>query len=187
MKQVLQRMPAKTVALLSWRRIVKSVRLGVRPIMALCLLLNLNLARADETAIELFWEDLLPKGYQLRAAAPVDHQQTDLRQLQPDLNAPVVAELDQKMVKIPGFVVPLDGDQTQVSELLLVPYFGACIHVPPPPPNQIIHVRFAKPVAVANIADAVEITGVLSTKGHQAELAQTGYSMQGISLVAFEP
>ena len=47
------------------------------------------------------------------------------------------------VVRIPGFVVPLDDEAELVSEFLLVPYFGACIHVPPPPPNQIVHVKMA--------------------------------------------
>ena len=48
--------------------------------------------------------------------------------------APVVAELNGKRVKIGGYVVPLDFDATKVTEFLLVPFVGACIHVPPPPP-----------------------------------------------------
>ena len=49
--------------------------------------------------------------------------------------------LSGKFVKIPGFVVPLEDDATGYSEFLLVPSPQACIHVPPPPPNQMIMVR----------------------------------------------
>lgn len=52
-------------------------------------------------------------------------------------------KLNGALVRIPGFVVPLDDEAEFVSEFLLVPYFGACIHVPPPPPNQIVHVKMA--------------------------------------------
>ena len=55
-------------------------------------------------------------------------------------SAPVVGELDGQKVRLPGFVVPLDFEGTEISEFLLVPYFGACIHVPPPPSNQIVYV-----------------------------------------------
>ena len=54
----------------------------------------------------------------------------------------VVASLDEQQVRIPGYVLPLDYDGGKVTEFLLVPFVGACIHVPPPPPNQIVHVHF---------------------------------------------
>ena len=57
-----------------------------------------------------------------------------------DAAAPVVEALNGQHVKIPGFVVPLDASGETVKEILLVPYFGACVHVPPPPSNQIVHV-----------------------------------------------
>ena len=57
-------------------------------------------------------------------------------------------QLVGKSIKIPGFAVPLEGDDgfEYIEEFLLVPYFGACIHVPPPPPNQVIHVILDAPV-----------------------------------------
>ncbi|MFP3457944.1 DUF3299 domain-containing protein, partial [Psychrobacter sp. SIMBA_152] len=76
---------------------------------------------------------------------------------QTNLDAPVVEALDGKKVRIPGYVVQLEGDADNVTEFLLVPYFGACIHVPPPPPNQIIHVEYAEGVPYENTYDAVWI------------------------------
>ncbi|MBK8162824.1 MAG: DUF3299 domain-containing protein [Gammaproteobacteria bacterium] len=55
--------------------------------------------------------------------------------------APVLSALHNQTVKLPGFVVPLEGDGQVVNEFLLVPYYGACIHVPPPPANQIVNVK----------------------------------------------
>lgn len=52
--------------------------------------------------------------------------------------------LDGKLVRLPGFIVPLDDYAEQVTEFLLVPYFGACVHVPPPPPNQMVYVAMGK-------------------------------------------
>ena len=68
------------------------------------------------------------------------------KRLQPGAGAApaVVPELDGKRVRIGGYVVPLDFEATNVKEFLLVPFVGACIHVPPPPPNQIIYVKSAK-------------------------------------------
>ena len=72
-------------------------------------------------------------------------------------------QLIGKSVKIPGFAVPLEGDDEfeYIEEFLLVPYFGACIHVPPPPPNQVIHVILDKPVHFEVISFAIWITGIL--------------------------
>ena len=56
-------------------------------------------------------------------------------------NAPVVTQLDGQLIRLPGYIVPLEvNEEGRTTEFLLVPYFGACIHVPPPPSNQIVHV-----------------------------------------------
>lgn len=57
--------------------------------------------------------------------------------------------LDGKAVKIPGFMVPLEDNQREVSEFLLVPSPQACIHVPPPPPNQMVYVKMRKATEAA--------------------------------------
>ena len=49
--------------------------------------------------------------------------------------------LNGKLVKVPGFIVPLEDYEEEGAEFLLVPYFGACVHTPPPPPNQMVYVR----------------------------------------------
>lgn len=124
---------------------------------------------------ELEWEDLVPENYQ--AAAPdIEHIGQAMAGPQ-TINAPVVKALDGKVVKIPGFVVPLEGDETTITEFLLVPYFGACVHVPPPPSNQIIHVTFAKGAPAEAFYDPIYLIGTLSTKEWQGELAQVGYTM----------
>ena len=91
--------------------------------------------------------------------------------------APVVADLDGKLVHIGGYVVPLDFDSTNVKEFLLVPYVGACIHVPPPPANQIIYVKAEKGFDVKGAFEPVFVTGRLKTAAASTGLAETGYSM----------
>ena len=78
-------------------------------------------------------------------------------------HAPVNPALVGQTVRIPGFVVPLEEGATGMTEFLLVPYFGACVHTPPPPSNQIIHVRPRSPAKDLRSMDTVWITGVLST------------------------
>ena len=132
--------------------------------------------------LELFWEDMVPTDY-IAPETPMDHNGS---MMQLGTDAPVVESLNAKVVKIPGFVVPLEGDNNTTSEFLLVPYFGACIHVPPPPANQIVYVKFAKPVPVDNLFDAVWVTGTLSTKGWSGEVATVGYSLQGIKIEPYD-
>lgn len=141
-------------------------------------------AIAQAEPMELYWEDLIPEDYQpLESAPELDHQKTMAQQ---NPNAPVKQSLDGKEVKIPGFVVPLEGDDESLTEFLLVPYFGACIHVPPPPSNQIVYVKFEKGVPVDNLYDAIWVTGTLSTQAWQGDIASVGYSLTGISVSAFE-
>jgi hypothetical protein len=89
----------------------------------------------------------------------------------------VVADLDGKRVRIGGYVVPLDFEATNVKEFLLVPFVGACIHVPPPPPNQIIYVKTAKGFDVSGSFDPVYVTGTIRVASQYTGLAETGYSI----------
>ena len=54
--------------------------------------------------------------------------------------SPQIKNANGKVNRVPGYMVPLEDESEMVSEFLLVPYVGACVHTPPPPPNQIVHV-----------------------------------------------
>ncbi|MDF5538935.1 DUF3299 domain-containing protein, partial [Vibrio parahaemolyticus] len=95
-------------------------------------------------------------------------------------------ELNGSQVKIPGFVIPLEGDADTVTEFLLVPYFGACIHVPPPPPNQIIYVKFPKGAPVQELWDVIYVVGTLKTETINHELAETAYVIEGSEIEAYD-
>jgi len=90
----------------------------------------------------------------------------------------VVASLDGKRVEIGGYVVPLDFDATRVKEFLLVPFVGACIHVPPPPPNQIVYVKAEKGIDVNGTFEPVWVTGTLTVSPAFTGLAEAGYSLE---------
>ena len=96
----------------------------------------------------------------------------------------VVDALDGKLVRIGGYVVPLDFDATQVREFLLVPFVGACIHVPPPPANQIVYVKSEKGFDVKGTFDPVWVTGRIATKVAFTGLAEAGYSLTAESIEA---
>ncbi|MEQ1802652.1 MAG: DUF3299 domain-containing protein [Gammaproteobacteria bacterium] len=98
-----------------------------------------------------------------------------------------VKELDGQFVKLPGYIVPLESDAGgMLDEFLLVPYYGACIHVPPPPPNQIVYVKLKKPFNLKSMADPYVITGVISTKPWTGDMADTDYVMSGDKVEVFE-
>lgn len=131
---------------------------------------------------ELYWEDMVPKGF-IAPEVTVDHL-NNMSQASP--NAPVLEELNNQFVKIPGFVVPLEGTAELTTEFLLVPYFGACIHVPPPPSNQIVYVTFKEGAPIDNLYDAVWVVGTLSTKGWSGDIASVGYTLEGIEIQPYE-
>jgi uncharacterized protein len=119
-----------------------------------------------------------PDGAPSAAPAPEAGWMTS-RSQQPGTAAPpaVVQDLDGQRVRIGGYVVALDFDATQIKEFLLVPFVGACIHVPPPPPNQIIYVKAADGFQVKGQFDPVYVTGTLRTERQFTGLAATGYTM----------
>jgi len=149
---------------------------------------------AASEALELIWDDLIPEGWE--PANPIadlsDDEYANLmdgteeaERLMSELraawdNAPVVEKLDGKTVRLPGFVVPLDFEAVKIREFLLVPYFGACIHVPPPPANQIVFVKSDEGIEIEKLYDAVLIEGVMETKAVSSRLAQAGYTMHAI-------
>jgi hypothetical protein len=61
-----------------------------------------------------------------------------------EIQTAIVEDLNGRIVRMPGYLLPLDVIGAKVTEFLLVPYIGACIHVPPPPPNQIVYVKVVK-------------------------------------------
>jgi hypothetical protein len=96
--------------------------------------------------------------------------------------APVERSLDGKSIRIAGFIVPLDFAEQDVAEFLLVPYFGACIHVPPPPANQIIHVVLRTPARYVHPMDPVWVYGTLGIDGSDTEMGKAGYTMAAVKV-----
>jgi len=107
------------------------------------------------------------------------------RQQAPD--APVVKALNGLQVKIPGYIVPLEvSEEGRTTEFLLVPYYGACIHVPPPPSNQIVHIFSEMGVRVEDLYQPYWIEGTMQVKASSSELADAGYQMEAEKIYAYE-
>lgn len=102
--------------------------------------------------------------------------------------------LDGREVRIPGYLLPLEFEGTSVKEFLLVPYVGACIHVPPPPPNQMIYVQLAKAYANEGLYQPVWVKGTINANRAKHELhlvdgaadIDVGYAITGTSVVPYE-
>ncbi len=164
--------------------------LGVTPLQAAEPVAAVKEVVNGQSVDELEWDNLMPAGFNLdsvfaqsEALGSLDDMDPKAEQALGEMmsalqSAPVVTALDGKMIKLPGFVVPLEGDGETVSSFFLVPYFGACIHVPPPPSNQIVYVNYEPGVKVSNLYDAIWVTGKLtiSTKTH--ELGTAGYALE---------
>jgi hypothetical protein len=88
-------------------------------------------------------------------------------------------ELDGQAVRIPGYIVPLEFNDDQViTDFFLVPFFGACIHVPPPPPNQVIYVNYPKGLKLDALFDPFWISGILKTSLIENDMATAAYAIE---------
>jgi hypothetical protein len=108
-----------------------------------------------------------------KAGIDVDHllaRRKEVAEKQRALANAVNPAIDGKTVRLPGYVLPLEFSGKQVTEFLLVPWVGACIHTPPPPPNQIVHVVADKPFDVSGMYDAVWVTGRMAARAGRKSL-----------------
>ena len=92
-------------------------------------------------------------------------------------------KLDGKLVRVPGFVVPLDDATEEGAEFLLVPYYGACVHTPPPPPNQMAFVQMSGRRSVRlSLFDAIWMEGTLRIKNVDSPYGQVGFEIEGMAV-----
>lgn len=104
---------------------------------------------------------------------------SDDRYQQALISTRIIPEMDGQAIRIPGFIVPLEFDEElTTTQFFLVPFFGACIHVPPPPPNQIIFVNYPKGFKLISLYQPFWISGILKTSLVENEMATAAYSMQ---------
>lgn len=91
----------------------------------------------------------------------------------------VNTDLDGQKIRLAGFVAPLVYDDDVVTEFLLVPSFGACIHVPPPPPNQTVLVTVDKADGLGpdEVWGAVWVEGTITVDAATTDLATASYSI----------
>lgn len=150
-------------------------------------------ARAHPQFREIAWSELVPAGWDPLAGntqaslARIDDGSAQARALAERMrthwdNAPTRSALDGAMVRLSGYLVPLESDQGRLHEFLLVPFFGACIHSPPPAANQMVHVRLETPQADLHTMDVVWVSGRLESGRTDSQMGTAGYRMQAMQL-----
>ena len=141
------------------------------------------------TPLEIGWEDLIPPGVpysEIIAEGELDELNDTWSPIF-DANATKLNEaLNGALIRLPGFIIPLEISRKGVTDFILVPYVGACIHVPPPPPNQLVLVNTKKPWPDDELWDPVWVVGTMRTQLQSTELAQTGYALKARSMERYE-
>ena len=136
-----------------------------------------------QEAITLYWDDLLPSNEEtvkerLSKSNQIVSQDRATTDAAEDNDFLVIKALNGYKVRMPGFIVPLDfSADGRLSDFLLVPYQGACIHEPPPPPNQVVHAKTDTPQQFPNLWTPVWLTGTLSTEQYLNYLGDAAYTM----------
>ncbi|MBZ2169122.1 DUF3299 domain-containing protein [Marinobacter sp. F4216] len=160
-------------------------------IVALLLAFGLGLPSASRAEVpEIDWLELMPaEDLALLENLPEVEHEGDGPALLPDeiMTGRVVPEMNNTEGRIPGFVVPLKTtNDMKILEFFLVPYYGACIHVPPPPPNQIIHVRYPEGFKLQALYDAVWVEGKLVIDRTENDLGTSAYSIEAESVTLYQ-
>jgi len=119
-------------------------------------------------------------------AKPFENEQ-DKRYQQALSSVRVIESYNNKKLRIPGFIVPLESEEgKRISEFFIVPYFGACLHMPAPPPNQIIYVKFGQGVDLKSLYDAFWFEGTLTINTVENELGTSAYQLKLDNVLPYE-
>lgn len=139
-----------------------------------------DISGADRGGVrEIDWLELLPPEdlKALEAMPEIDHSG---EMVMPEVmtSTRTVAAMNGVRGRIPGYLVPIAFDDRQrVTEMFLVPYFGACIHVPPPPPNQLVFIRPENPIELGNLWDAYWVHGTVRIGLTDNAMATSAYTL----------
>jgi hypothetical protein len=154
------------------------------------ILVTSPLAYSDEYQ-EVSWDDLMPVDW--LPSVPEDQGFFEgetlggvIVELPKTEFAPIVKALDKKNLKLPGYMIPIKFTASSVSEFLLVPYVGACVHTPPPPENQIVYVSLKKPLVTQDLWAPVWVSGTMKAQLSMTKYATAGYQMMEATTEVYE-
>ena len=141
----------------------------------------------------LQWTDLLSAQEQAKGLPPplpANHNFLDEapgQALAQQLSFTPNASVDGKLIKLPGYVVPISqDDKGRVTEFFLVPYYGACIHLPPPPPNQVVYSIPAQPFAIKSLTTPYWISGPMKIGSKTTRLGAAAYTVAGSTIEPYK-
>ena len=138
--------------------------------------------------VTLAWDDLLPEGSQtlpssLQALMP--HDETSLPAADQPPSSGVRTDYNGQTVRLPGFVLPIEFDGTAVTAFILVPFVGACVHVPPPPANQLVFVTTETPYQSKGLFEAVSVVGLFGTTSTRTDDIDIGYALAAREILPY--
>ena len=140
-----------------------------------------GMSLASEDVLDLDWSDMIPPDgdsvtQRLQGLGILPHDEMSTLRAEQPPSSGVRTDFNGKIVRIPGYIVPLETSGSGVTEFILVPYVGACIHVPPPPANQLVFVTTQTPYESSGLFEAVNVTGMFGTASLSTQLADNGYA-----------
>ena len=166
------------------------MRIHLKSILALAAALSLSASAASAETMHIFWKDLRPAtqtaaenvGLPMIAAKLPDHGET------------LSLNLQDKTIQLAGYALPVDRDGDLVYQFLLVPWTGACSHMPTPPPNQNVLVTPARPYRMSEAYQPVSVTGALQPGLEKSQLfildgasvIQSGYTVRKAEVVSVD-
>ena len=141
-----------------------------------------------ESIVPLEWSDLLPEN---EVFVPnvlqglIDHESAPLLSEQPESSG-VRPDWNGQTVSLSGFIVPIDYRGTGVTAFILVPYVGACVHVPPPPANQLVFVTTEEPYESSGLFEPVTVVGMFGVSSLSTQLADIGYALSADNIEPYK-
>lgn len=141
------------------------------------------------TARQIGWDDLIPPGVpysEIIGEGVYDEAQDTWLPVFDENARRFVTDLNGARIRMPGYMLPLETSGSGVTEFILTPYVGACIHVPPPPPNQLVFVTSERPWPSETLFEAIWVTGTIRVSPISTNLAEIGYDMAADEIEAFE-
>jgi hypothetical protein len=145
-------------------------------------------AAFSDAIIDLQWRDLLPDAQ--NAIPPslqglFGHDETQLPNSEQPQSSGVRTDWNGQIVSLPGFIVPIEYSGTSVTAFILVPYVGACVHVPPPPANQLVFVTTPTPYESSGLFEPVMVSGMFGTASTSTQLADIAYALSAEAIVPY--
>ena len=141
------------------------------------------------TPREITWDDLLPAGVpysEIIGEGELDEVNDTWNPIYDENATKLNESLDGSYIKMPGFIIPFDIGVKGVTEFMLVPYTGACIHMPPPPANQLVMVNAKIPWPSDDLWNPVWVIGMMRMQLQSTDLGQTGYAIVADQMEVYE-